>query len=124
MVSAIDSLKKGADSDRETEELEELEKQYSDYVDIYDKAVLLNNENEAMELINGEIKERGEKVSTYLESVNLYNWWNRNCWSIVGGITGTDGWLMMTDCWWLIADDWLLMFAVVGSLLYVRPQSD
>ena len=73
LVSAIDSLKKGADSDRETEELEELEKQYSDYVEIYDKAVSLNNENEAMELINGEIKERGEKVSTYLESVNIIN---------------------------------------------------
>lgn len=73
LVSAIDSLKKGADSDRETEELEELEKQYNDYVEIYDKAVSLNNENEAMELINGEIKERGEKVSTYLESVNIIN---------------------------------------------------
>ena len=33
----------------------------------------MNNENEAMELINGEIKERGEKVSTYLESVNIIN---------------------------------------------------
>ena len=71
--SAIENLKKGADSSRETEAIEELQNQYNQYIELYDKVEALNNESEAMELINSEVKKKGEKVNTYLESVNIIN---------------------------------------------------